>query len=251
MLKHDLDLQTPLLNAAGSLGFSPDVNGPIALNELGAFITNPISLSPRTPAKGTRLIEFPGGILLHTGHPSPGFKTIARRYADRWARSQIPVITHLLVNQPHQVANMVPRLEELENLTGVELGLPGEIDRGMAVDLIQAGLGELPIIARVPLERALEVGQLAVEAGAVAVSLGPPRGALPGPDGILVQGRLYGPSLFPGSLEAVRTLVTEGLPVIGAGGVYHRSQVEVMLEVGAMAVQLDTVLWRGKWGKEK
>jgi dihydroorotate dehydrogenase len=35
------------------------------------------------------------------------------------------------------------------------------------------------------------------------------------------------------------------VPVIGAGGVYSQAQVESMLAAGALAVQVDAILWRG------
>jgi len=57
-----LDLKSPWLNAAGSLGFAPDAHGPIPLSDLGAFVTNPISLRPRRVAAGTRLFEHAGGV---------------------------------------------------------------------------------------------------------------------------------------------------------------------------------------------
>ena len=50
-------LTPPLMNAAGSLGFAPDMRTPVDMSKLGAFITNPISLGPRSPAQGKR---FPG-----------------------------------------------------------------------------------------------------------------------------------------------------------------------------------------------
>jgi dihydroorotate dehydrogenase (NAD+) catalytic subunit len=80
-----------------------------------------------------------------------------------------------------------------------------------------------------------------------AISLGPPRGAIPGPDAALVHGRLYGPALFPLALAAIKTIKEIGLPVIGAGGVYRSQDVEIMLSAGASAVQLDSVLWRGDY----
>jgi dihydroorotate dehydrogenase len=88
-----------------------------------------------------------------------------------------------------------------------------------------------------------------IEAGAAAVSLSAPRGSLNTDNWQLITGRLYGPSLFPQALETVRQLAKAGVPIIGGGGVYKREQVEVMQEAGAMAVQLDAVLWRGDFGE--
>jgi dihydroorotate dehydrogenase (NAD+) catalytic subunit len=96
-----------------------------------------------------------------------------------------------------------------------------------------------------PLERVFELAEIAINAGAAAVSLGPPRGALPSSDGKLLRGRSYGPALFPLALATVQTLTKMGLLVIGACGVYQPEDIEAMLAAGALAVQLDSVIWRG------
>ena len=245
MNKFDLSFDPPLMNAAGTLGFSPDPHGPIDLAQLGAFVSNPISLAPRSPASGTRWLPYPGGFLLHTGYPNSGLKQVIRRYASRWARSPLPVLAHLLAGDPGQVARMVARLEELPGLAGFEVGLPPDSDTFGAIEFARAASGELPAVLRLPFERALELTPALLDVGLAGISLAPPRGALPGPDGALVHGRLYGPALYPQTLATLRALTGTGLPVFAAGGVYQRAQVESLLAAGASAVQLDTVLWRG------
>ncbi|MBN2501115.1 MAG: nitronate monooxygenase [Anaerolineales bacterium] len=247
MPKFDLHLNLPLMNAAGSLGFFPDPRGPLDLDCLGAFITSPISLTPRTPARLPRFLPFPGGALLHTGYPNHGLGYVLRHYAAYWARAPLPVIVHLLSDQPHQIVQMVERLEIQEGVTAVEIGLPDEMQAGLARDMAAAAQGELAVVMRLPLHRALELAPVVLEAGAAAISLAPPRGALPGQNGELVRGRLYGPTLFPQALAVVQALAKADLPVIGAGGIYTPEQAKAMLRAGAQAVQLDTVLWRGDW----
>jgi dihydroorotate dehydrogenase len=91
--------------------------------------------------------------------------------------------------------------------------------------------------------------------GAQAISIAAPRGALhpltPNPfpkgRGELITGRLYGPSLFAQTLETVYSAAKIGLPIIGAGGVWTKENAEAMLSVGAMAVQVDAVLWGNNW----
>ncbi|MFW5713111.1 MAG: hypothetical protein ACOCYU_00385 [Brevefilum sp.] len=79
--KRDLTLVKPLVNAPGILGFAPDPHTMPFLEHLGAFITNPISRRPRQPAKNRCCTPFPGGFLLHTGWPNPGFsRTVARHH---------------------------------------------------------------------------------------------------------------------------------------------------------------------------
>jgi len=77
----------------------------------------------------------------------------------------------------------------------------------------------------------------AIMAGACAVSLAAPRGALAESEPHLVRGRLYGASIFPQALLVVKELAAKGIPVIGAGGVYS-------LERAADAGQ---VRWQSRW----
>lgn len=257
MQKFDLYFSQPLMNAAGALGFAPDLYGPVDLSRFGAFITNPISLEPRSPARPAHAMHYPGGFLLHTGYPNPGLKRAIRKYAHRWRRAPLPVIVHLLApgsdrKALSQLGGMVRSLEQLENVIGVELGLPPELAPEEALSLAQAARGELAMVVRFSIEQAAALAVLdewfwraLVEAGISAISLGPPYGSLLIPNDAAVRGRLYGPGLFPQSMAAVQRLAQCGLPVIGGCGVYAWQQVEAMLSAGAMAVQLDSVLWRG------
>jgi dihydroorotate dehydrogenase (NAD+) catalytic subunit len=251
-MKFDLSFDPPWMNAAGSLGFAPDRHGPVDLSRLGAFVTNPTSLEPRSPAHGRRYLAYPGGFLLHTGYPNPGLRAVIRRYAEQWGRSPIPVVVHLLCQRAEEAALAVQRLEGLPGVAGIELGLAPEVEVQEAAALVQAAAGELPLILRLPLERAIELVTWLKERSAVAdniaaFSLGPPRGLLPTPDSGLARGRLYGPAVFPLALRAIKGLSALGVTVIGGGGVYRMEQAEAMRAAGAAAIQLDAVLWRDGW----
>lgn len=257
MPKYDLFFSSPVMNAAGTLGFAPEPRGPVDLGLLGAFVTNPLSLSPRSPASKPQAIPYPGGVLVHTGLPNPGLRAAIHQYAERWARAPLPVIVHLLApggsrSSLAELAEMSGSLEPLENVMGVEVGLPPGAEVSLALSIAQAMAGELPLILRITPEQAAELaagGEQAAEAlfqsGAAAISLGAPRGALVESGGDLVYGRLYGPGLLPQALRAVHELAAAGVPVIGGGGVYQPEDLEAMLQAGALAVQLDTALWRG------
>jgi len=240
MPKNDLYLDKPLMNGAGTLGFAPDPKSPVDLSWFGAFVTNPISRGQRTPAKGSRFATYPGGFLLHSGLPNPGLNAVIKKYGQSWARSPLPVIIHLLALEPSSLAQMIERVEGIEGVIGVEVGLPPDIDPDTAFDFSQAAVGELPAILRLPLEQADELAHAVIEAGASAVSLGAPRGKLEG-----ISGRMYGSGVFPLALRAVEKLAGMGIPVIGAGGVYETKDVESMFGAGALAVHVDAALWRG------
>lgn len=239
-----LDLRFPWMNAAGSLGFAPDTREPATLESFGAFVTNPISPRARRANRPPRLLTFPGGVLLHTGHPNPGLTAAIKRYAASWARAPLPIIVHLLSSKPEELKKAVLRIENLENMLAIEIGIEADASFDLIEDLIHAAQGELPLIVQVPLHRALGLAEEVAATGSASISLGAVRGALPGPDGKLLSGRLYGPVLFPQALETVRELSKAKLAVIAAGGISSRAQGEAMLAAGAVAVQMDVGLWK-------
>ena len=244
--KRDLTFRTPLINAAGTLGFAPDTHAAVKWEDFGAFVTNPLSLRPRPPAKNPELIEYAGGFLLHSGLPNPGLSAAVKRYARQWADTDLPVIVHLMADRPEETARMVRTLEGLENIAAVELGFAPLLTADIILTAVEMSLGELPLIVNLPFEQVLTLGPRVIQAGGAAISLAAPRGALPSGDGF-VAGRLFGPALFPQSLDLVRSAAKLGLPVIGGCGIYSQENARAMLQSGALAVQVDTVLWKNGW----
>jgi dihydroorotate dehydrogenase (NAD+) catalytic subunit len=243
MFKNDLTFRSPLMNAAGILGFTPDPKAPLPWDSFGAFVTNPISLRPRRPVTEPAMFEYPGGFLLHTGLPNPGFASVTQKYAPRWRSATLPIIVHLMADRPEETTQMVQRLENIENIAAVELGFAPGLSDDILFFALEMSLGELPLIMSLSGEQAIRLGARLQELGAAAVSLAAPRGTL-SLQGKLVSGRLQGPGLFPQTLETVRRLSGAGIPVIGAGGVYQREQAQALVEAGALGVQVDSVLWK-------
>ncbi len=251
MNKEDLNFRLPLMNAAGMLGFAPDLrltfhafpeNG---LAGLGAFVTNPISRYPRSVTAEPGVLRYPGGALIHSGLPNPGFSAVLKKYARRWAGAPLPVIPHLMSEQPLESARMVAELEGLENVAALELGFPPNVTDATVLETVAACLGELPLIINLRFDSVLSLGAEAIRLGAAALSFAPPAGALPaqaeGQE--FSTGRLYGPAFFPQALSLVLEAVRRGLPVIGGCGIYSQADASAMLAAGALLVQLDTVLW--------
>ncbi|HET6824231.1 MAG TPA: hypothetical protein VFH34_16380 [Anaerolineales bacterium] len=244
-MKRDLYFRKPLMNAAGSLGFAPDSRMGISLDSFGAFVTNPFSLRPRKPAAQPEIIEYPGGFLLHSGLPNPGFSAGIKRYAPRWDKSDLPVIVHLMADRPEETQKMVRMLETHENVMAAELGFAPLLADDILLLTLEMCLGELPLIFSLPLEQVLSLGPRLIQEGAQAISISAPRGALMKDH--LVTGRLYGPSLFPRALETVYSAAKLGLPIIGAGGVWAKENADAILSAGALAVQVDAALWGVNW----
>jgi dihydroorotate dehydrogenase (NAD+) catalytic subunit len=245
MSKRDLIFRKPFMNAAGMLGFAPDFHAPIPWDDFSAFITNPISLRPRTTASQPALIEYPGGFLLHTGLPNPGLNATLKKYARRWNDSPLPIVVHLIADRPEETKQMVQTLENIDNVIAVELGFAPLLANDILSLTLEMCIGELPLIFCLPSEQILSLGPRLIDNGADAISVAAPRGALSANGGGLIEGRLFGPSLFPQSLEIVHSAAKLGLPIIGAGGIYSKENAEAMIAAGALAVQMDSVLWRG------
>ena len=235
------------MNAAGILGFAPDMHTGVQWERLGAFVTNPISYQARKPTRGKRMVMSAGGMLLHTGHTNPGFFKSVKRFSGRWTHAPLPVIVHLLAGEPNEMHKMIVKLETIENVVGVEIGFSADVESEQAEEVIEAAVGEISLLARVSLPRAVELAEGLIKAGASAVSLGPPRGSIPDETRAVIAGRMYGPGLFPQVLYTTTELIRFGVPVIAGGGVYFQEDVESLLQVGALAAQVDTALWRGDW----
>ena len=253
-MKRDLYFSKPLMNAAGSLGFVPDSRLAISLDSFGAFVTSPFSRRPRAPAAKPAIIQHPGGFLLHTGLPNPGLNAGLKKFAAKWSRADLPIIVHLMADRPEETQHMVRMLETQENVMAVELGFAPLLANDIILLTLEMCMGELPLILSLPIEQVLSLGPRLMQGGAQAISISAPRGALPltpNPSptgrGELVTGRLYGPSLFPQTLETIYSAAKIGLPIIGAGGVWTKENAEAMLSTGALAVQVDAVLWGNSW----
>lgn len=241
----DLMLNSPYLNAAGMLGFTPPSHWPIDLPP-GAFVTHPISLKPRAPAENRAVLPFAGGFLLHTGLPNPGLHAVLKKYMPRWARSPLPVWVHIIPASPAEATQMVARLEDTEGVAAVELGLPPGFTEDENLLMVEAACGELPLLVSLPIDRYLEawvhrLGQFPIS----GLVLSAPRGVLFRADGTPVEGRLYSPAFFPQMLAAFHGLRPLGFPLIAGCGLYQRADAEATLAAGALAVQFDTALWKG------
>ncbi len=243
--KRELTLDPPWTNASGSLGFSTETASVIEPSRLGGFITNPISLGRRAPTGGPRFLPTASGFVLHTGLPNPGLRGVIRRHRRRWRTMACPVILHLISHSAHELAQMVEMVESIEDTDGVEVGVQADDPTTVAHLVGAAAAHELPVLARLPFGAGAQLAWAALDAGAAGISFAPPRATVPGPGGIFLRGRLYGPAVFPMALEMIKRIRNAGVeaPILAAGGVYRRDDLQAMFAAGASGVQLDSLLW--------
>ncbi|HLF02621.1 MAG TPA: nitronate monooxygenase, partial [Anaerolineales bacterium] len=147
---------------------------------------------------------------------------------------------------PAEVAACVERLEGVQAVAGIEVGFRDDESLAEAELMLREAVqrARQPIILSLPHARASAFARMAEKVGAQAITVtAPPRGTLR-VNGEWVSGRLYGPALLPTALSLVREIKKQiALPIIGAGGVHSKTDVEAMLEAGATAVMMDSAVW--------
>lgn len=258
--KIGLPLHSPLILAAGMIGYGDARPRALDLNACGAWVTAPLGQQPVTsPSEDNvdtpKRAEVPGGVVLAPAPYSLSISHVLRRYAPAWPRLGLPVIAHLEATaRPASGENdrLVATAQRLASTPGVAaLELAPHIDAGIdAASALLAQIhhvSDLPLLVALPLVPAIDQWAVAcAEAGADALVVGqPPLAAAPTHQGTLVRGRLYGPAVAPLAWEALTRVAALGLgiPLIGAGGIHEIDDILTYLRLGATAVQIDTVVW--------
>lgn len=243
--KTGLTLSSSLIAGGGAFGFADEYASLVDFSKFGAFITNPITLKPRSPAREQRVIQFSGGVLIHTGLPNPGLSNAIREYEKKWGRLGCPVIVHLAADNVDEIEKCMERIDGVDGIAGVEIGFRDEEETVNVEAMIKAAarIGGKPVIVQVPRSRASSIARIVERSGAQSISLSMPRGTMKH-DGEWVSGRLYGAALLPQTIHLVRELKAQtSLPILGAGGVHSKEDVDVLLDAGASAVQIDSLAW--------
>lgn len=246
--KNSLVIETPVMPAAGTIGFGDVYRELIQFEKLGALVTNPVTYAPWSPATGTRVVALDAGMLVHTGLPNPGLSKIMGKYRGLWSSLPLPIILHLVASNVEHVRKSASRIDAENAVDAIELGLNDDMTWKEAEELVKAAVNatEKPVLARLQLQDAYEIAQAVSEAGAGAlVVAAPPRGTARDPlTGRLVSGRVYGPLVKPMVLRVVGQLVGRiDIPIIGAGGIHSAQDARDFIEAGARAVQVDTLTW--------
>ena len=245
--KVGLTISNPVMIASGCGGYGPAYRSLLDLSAFGAFVTNPITLRPRSGPAQPRLAETAAGLVLNTGEQNPGVKKVIQYYAKNWRNLATPVIAHLPADEPDDLRRTAQALASIEAIAAVELGLPHQaIPRDVIQWLraIQEGC-PLPVLVKLPLDQAEELAIVAVEAGADALVIGaPPLASAMAENNLMVNGYLYGPALHSMALRSVQ-LVREVIrvPIIACGGIHSLADAQAFLSAGAIAVQIDSLLW--------
>lgn len=240
--KSDFSIDPPVLNAPGFIGFGNEHNSLLDKSLLGASVTNPISGQLRRAAQLPRRLNFPGGFLLHNGHPNPGLRRVIRTCHRHWADPNRSWIVHLLGHNPQQTARSVRMIEQLEIPLAIQLGL-SRLPADAVWDRIVAASGELPLIVQLAFESDHDCVLAAAEANPAAIAMAAPRGTCMHKEST-VQGRMYGPAMKPLVLQrAAEWVEMLNIPLFAGAGVTSHQDISDFLQVGVAAVLVDSILW--------
>jgi dihydroorotate dehydrogenase len=211
--------------------------------EMGAFLPPSLSFNARNPAAVRAALPFPGGVLLRTGLPNPGMAAALKKYAQRWERLALPLWLSLIPGNATEAQEMSALVDDLECAVAFQMLLPRGASMRERAEILSAAQGEKPFFVELPLDEVShEFIAMIQKSAASGVVVSAPRGILQRREQ-WVSGRLYGPALYPRTALAVRDLVREKVPVMAGCGVNTAAQGQALLDLGAIAVQLDVVLW--------
>ena len=247
---------TPVLAAAGPLGFGREVRGFVDLGAYGGFVTKSVTLQPRRGHPRPDMVGVAGGWLNALGLPNPGVAGFIYRDLPFLRTLGIPIVVSVAGKTVEEFRRIVEVLEGEEGVAAVELNIScpnvrsGRLfgsDPAPAAGLVAAvrPLTRRPLFVKLgPLTADIAaVGRAAADAGADALCC---VNTLPGlaidvetrrPRLGAGPGGLSGPPLRPLAVWSVwRVARSIPVPVIGVGGVRTWEDAVEFLLAGAWAV---------------
>lgn len=262
-----IELQNPVVLAAGTAGYGEELAGVMHLEGLGGLVTKAVSREPRKGAAAPRVAEFPGGMINAVGLANPGVEAIRDRHLP-WLEANLRrcrVLVNVVGYAVEDYAAVIERLDEVPGKAGYELNVscPNVKAGGMEFGADPVALAEVVRLARAATRLPLFVklspttpdivrtAGVALEAGANGITV---VNTWPGlvvdvekrrPAVGFGTGGVSGPGLLPvGVLATWRVWSAHRVPVLGAGGVATASDLLQYLVAGAAAVAIGTAALR-------
>jgi len=256
-----LELQNPVMPAAGTFGYGEEYASLIDLNRLGAIVTKGISLAPQEGNPPPRIWETRGGMLNSIGLHNVGIEQFAQQKLPFLRSFKVPVIVNFFGYTIDEYVAAARRLSALEGIAALEANLScpnikaGGIHFGSTcisvieitkklvkstncaiIIKLSSQVSNIKEIVLAAEGEGAEAVTLINSVPAMAIDLDRKKPVLGG-----VTGGLTGPAIKPIALKAVWDAASSvKIPVIGAGGIMdYRDAVEFLM-AGATAVQVGT-----------
>jgi dihydroorotate dehydrogenase (NAD+) catalytic subunit len=262
-----IELQNPLLLAAGTAAYGDEIAGVIALDRLGGIVTKAVSLEPRSGAAAPRVAEFPGGMINAVGLANPGVEAVREVHLP-WLTTNLSrarILVNVVGFTVGEFAEVIRRLQAGPLPSGYELNLscPNVKAGGTEFGADPAALTEVVKLARSATNLPLFVklaptltdiaaaAQAALDAGANGITV---INTIPGlvvdlatrrPTLGYGTGGVSGPGLLPvGVLATSKVWRATGAPIIGVGGIATAEDALQYIVAGATAFAVGTAALR-------
>lgn len=235
--KIGLPIAIPLMPAAGFWGYGQSHSTIIQPNLWGAVVTNPITLRPLKIFSSPYEIEDS----IITPHPpgNAGVKKVIRENKKAWCANPVPIIAHLTADAPNDIFRTARALDSTGCIAGFEIGFTAQDTPADITAVLRAVMRgtELPVLAKIPAVDGTDSAAAALDAGADALTLDmhPPTD-----DGLFFGRGMVVPSIPV--IQATRKKFPE-VPLVVSCSLHTASEVYLLLDAGATAVQLDTILF--------
>jgi dihydroorotate dehydrogenase (NAD+) catalytic subunit len=256
-----VELQNPVMPAAGTFGYGEEYAPLVDLNKVGAIVTKGISLQPQQGNPPPRIWETWGGMLNSIGLHNVGLELFALEKLPYLRQFKVPIIVNFFGYTIDEYVEVAQQLSLLEGLAALEANLScpnikkGGIQFGSHAHTVKkitnllVKSSDLPIIIKLSsqVSNIKEIVMAAEGEGAqaitlinsvpaMAIDLDRMRPILGG-----ISGGLSGPAIKPIALKAVWEAVSAvKIPIIGVGGIMNYRDALEFLVVGATAVQVGT-----------
>ncbi len=263
----EVNLQNPIMLAAGTAGYGREVSGVIDLESLGGRVTKAVSVEPRKGAAAPRVAEFDGGMINAIGLANPGVDAV-RAQALPWLAANIAsarVLVNVVGSRVEDYAAVVSALHEAPGKHGFELnvscpnvkagGMEFGADRSALEGVVKGARANttLPLFVKLSptLSDIVGAARVAMDAGATGITL---TNTLPGlvidverrrPVLGFGTGGVSGAALLPAAVLATwKVYSATKAPIIGVGGVANATDALQFLMAGARAVAIGTAAMR-------
>ncbi|MCH9021697.1 MAG: dihydroorotate dehydrogenase [Planctomycetes bacterium] len=262
-------LANPVMTASGTCGYSFELNDFVPVRELGAFVTKSITLKPRKGNPPPRTVETASGMLNSIGLANIGLERFCSENIPQVEQLDIPIIVNVAEKSVERYVEVAGRLSEYSQVSGLELNVscPNVKEGGIEIGSNPSEIAKLVTAVRKKCPQLLLIVKLtpnvtditlpakaAIEAGADCLSL---VNTLTGmaidvesrkPLLASVRGGLSGPAIKPIALHMVHEVYqkvarSNGIPIIGIGGISSASDALEFIIAGATAVQIGTAVF--------
>ena len=258
-----LTLQNPVLLASGTAAYGRELADVMDLEALGGFVTKAVSREPRPGAPAPRVADFDGGMINAVGLANPGMEAVCRDDLP-WIAAQVRrprVLVNVVGREAADFGAVVARLDGEPGFHGFELNVScpnvkqGGMEFGADPEALRAVVAGARAATRKPifvklsptLPKVGDVARQAVDAGADGITV---INTIPGlvidlerrrPALGFGSGGVSGPGLLAvGVLATWRVRQAVPVPIIGAGGIQHATDVLQYLMAGASAMAIGT-----------